>query len=202
MKYIKMLLKKYGENWTGLIVFTFGLFLGLVFSRVLRRFYWDEIDLLNGAYYEILINMDIDYKTLRKYVLWKDFKNFALIWGISFTKIGISSLVLILLYYGISAGFFASVMIMGYGFKGILLIIGYTFPQIIVYLAVLVLSFRGGYWLCKNLYYDGLRKRSTLEIAGKYGVFIFVLAIFLVLGALLETYVGSFVLIKIISILN
>ena len=200
MKYMGMILKKYGEKKTGLFVLFVGVFLGFLVSKVFKGFYWNELDLLNVDYFEFIKGMKIDYKTLRNYVLWKEFRSFLLIWALSFTKIGINTIGLFILYYGVQAGFFTSVLFMGYGFKGLLLIIGYTFPQIIVYVPVLLLSFQGGYWLCRDLYFNGIYRKSPIEIVAKYILFISVLGILLFIGALLETYVGSFLLVKILAL--
>ena len=199
MNYVNMLLKKFGEKKTGLILFNVGLAIGIILSKLLKGLYWNDLDLLNLNYIDYLRNMEIDYDVLRRYVLLKDFKNYILIWALAFTKIGVGSIILILVYYGIQVGFFMSVLLMGYGFRGIVLIFGYTFPQIILYLPILILTFQGGYWLCKSLYYNEFYKKSRVEIIGKYIVFILILGVFLSIGALLETYVGSFILIKILE---
>ncbi len=200
MRYLGLVIKKYGEKKTGIFLFLLGTFLGLVISYLFKGFYWNEIDLLNKDYFNFIKGMDIEYKTLRNYVLWKDFRNFLLIWGLSFTKIGISTLSLLILYYGIQVGFFVSVLFMGYGIKGLLLIIGYTFPQIIVYLPVLIVSFQAGYWLCRELYFTGKYRKRQIELMAKYILLIIVLGLLLFVGALLETYVGSFFLIRILSL--
>lgn len=200
MRYLGLVIKKYGEKKTGIFLFLLGTFLGLVISYLFKGFYWNEIDLLNKDYFNFIKGMDIEYKTLRNYVLWKDFRNFLLIWGLSFTKIGISTLSLLILYYGIQVGFFVSVLFMGYGIKGLLLIIGYTFPQIIVYLPVLIVSFQAGYWLCRELYFTGIYRKRQIELMAKYILLIIVLGLLLFVGALLETYVGSFFLIRILSL--
>lgn len=199
MRYINMLVRKYGDKKTGLILYFIGALIGILVSNVFKGFYWDEIDLLNINYFEFIKNMEIDYKILRNYVLWKDFRNYILIWGLCFTKIGVGYVVLMILYYGFQTGFFLSTIFVGYGIKGILLIIGYTFPQFIIYVPVIVLSLQGGYWLCSNLYSNGIHKKNRVEVLGKYLVFILILAILLFIGALLETYVGSFVLVKMLS---
>ncbi len=199
MKYLGMVLKKYGEKKTGIFLFLFGGFLGIVISKLLKGLYWNELDLLNIDYFEFIKGMDIEYKTLRNYVLWKDFRNFLLIWGLSFTKIGISTIGLIVLYFGLKTGFFVSVLFMGYKVKGLLLIIGYTFPQIIIYIPVLILSLQGGYWLCRDLYFNGVYRKSPIEIVAKYILFILILGLLLFLGALLETYVGTFFLVRILN---
>lgn len=194
MKYINILMKKYGERKTGLIVFIVGLVIGVLIARIFKGFYWNELDLLNLSYFNLIVNMEIDYKLLRSYVLWKNFRNYFIIWGLSFTKIGITSIGLVLIFYGFKAGFLITVLLMGYKLKGISLLIGYTFPQFLIYIPLIFISLQGGYWLCKNLYFNGIYKKKRLETVGKYLIFVFVLGIFLLIGSLMETYLGSFVL--------
>lgn len=202
MKYMKVLIQRFGEKRTSIFLFCFGVSFGILFSRIFKRFYWNEIDLLNKNYFQLIQTMDIDYKQLRNYVLWKDFRNYILLWGLSFTKFGISYIALFILYYGFQSGFFLSVIIMGYGLKGFLLVIGYTFPQIIIYVPVMLISLQGGYWLCRNLYHDNIHRKGPREVVAKYIIFIVILGFFLFLGALLETYVGSSILRRILSVFN
>ena len=135
--------------------------------------------------------MDIEYKTLETMFYGRILETFINM-GPFFYKIGISTLSLLILYYGIQVGFFVSVLFMGYGIKSLLLIIGYTFPQIIVYLPVLIVSFQAGYWLCRELYFTGIYRKRQIELMAKYILLIIVLGLLLFVGALLETYVGSF----------
>lgn len=199
MEYINMITRKYGIKVSGLTIFIVGTFCGMIISLVFKRFYWNHIDLINVNYLAYIQAMDIDYKKLLNYVLWSAFRNFILIWGVCFTKLGIGLTIFLLLYYGIRVGFFISVLFIEYGLKGFFLLFAYTFPQIIIYIPVLILSFQGGYWLCKNLYFVGVQQKSQLQIIAKYSIFILILAFFLFLGGLLETYIGSFILIRIIN---
>lgn len=194
MKYINVLMKKYGERKTGLIIFIVGMVIGVLIARIFKGFYWNELDLLNLTYFNLIVNMEIDYRVLRNYVFWKNFRNYFIIWGLGFTKIGITSIGFILIIYGFKAGFLITVLLMGYKLKGISLLFGYTFPQFIIYIPLIFVSLQGAYWLCKNLYFNGVYKKNRLETVGKYLIFIFVLGIFLFIGSLMETYLGSLVL--------
>lgn len=199
MKYINILMRKYGERKTGLIIFMIGIAIGVLVSRIFKGFYWDELDMLNVTYFNLIVTMEIDYKILRNYVLWKNFRNYFIIWVLSFTKIGIICIGFVLIFYGFKVGFLITVLLMGYKLKGISLLIGYTFPQFIIYIPLMFISLQGGYWLCKNLYFNGIYKKKRFETVGKYLIFIFVMGVFLFIGSLIETYLGSFVLRRVLK---
>lgn len=164
MKYINILMRKYGERKTGLILFMIGIAIGVLVSRIFKGLYWNELDIINVSYFNLIVTMEIDYKILRNYVLWKNFRNYFIIWGLSFTKIGITCIGFVLIFYGFKAGFLITVLLMGYKLKGISLLIGYTFPQFLIYIPLMFLSLQGAYWLCKNLYFNGIYKKIDLKL--------------------------------------
>ena len=45
MKYINVLMKKYGERKTGLIIFIVGMVIGVLIARIFKGFYWNRIRL-------------------------------------------------------------------------------------------------------------------------------------------------------------
>ena len=45
MKYINILMKKYGERKTGLIIFIVGLVIGVLIARIFKGFYWNELEI-------------------------------------------------------------------------------------------------------------------------------------------------------------
>lgn len=199
MQYRKLQLKKLNETKLGLIILIIGIIIGILFARIFKGFYWDQIDLLDKNYLSRIKDYSIDYSVLLRYVIWKNFRTFILFWILSATAIGIPYMALCILYGGFQAGFFLSVILMQYNFKGILLLFGYTFPHYIIYILVAVLCLRSGYWLCRNMYYDTrMSKKRRVERIAKHLVLIIILGAVLMLGCLLETYVGSFLLKKVL----
>ncbi|MGB8453770.1 MAG: stage II sporulation protein M [Anaerocolumna sp.] len=199
MRYLQLQLRKLGEVKLGLFILAAGIILGFLFARIFRGFYWNSMDLIDTEYLHKIRDTAIDYPVLLRYVLWNIYRGFILFWIISATAIGIPYMTLCILYGGFQCGFFLTVILMRYNIKGILLIFGYTFPHYLLYIPVALLCLRTGYWLCRSMYYDNkMGKRGKAERIAKHLILIMLLALVLFIGGLLETYVSSFLLKKIL----
>lgn len=199
MNYFSQQFKRLNEVKRGLIILIIGVIIGILFAKIFKNLYWNQIDLIDSTYLNKIKSTKLDYGILFNYVMWKNFRTFIIFWIVCVTPIGIPYITLSILYCGFQSSFFVIVILMKYGFKGILLVFGYTFPHYIIYLLVAFLCLRSGYWLSNSLY-NGMKlnKRSKVERIMKHLIFIMILAGVLFLGSLLETYVGSFVLKKIL----
>lgn len=196
---LRLRIKKLGEVKVGLIILAFGILLGIIFSKILKELYWNQLDIIDSSYFTKIRSINIDYHVLFRYVLWKNFRIFILFWILSATVLGIPYITLSILYGGFESGFFLSVILMRYGLKGILLLFGYTFPHYIIYILVALISLRSGYWLCRSMYYDTkMGRKGKVERIAKQLVLIVILGAALLLGVLTETYIGSFILKKIL----
>lgn len=201
MRHIRSYLRKLGEVKLGMIIALIGILIGVVFAKLFRSLYWNQIDILNTDYFDTIKNTTIEHSVLLQYVMWKNFRIFLIFWIFSATAFGIPYIAASICYGGFQIGFFLSVILMKYHMKGLLLIIGYTFPQSFIYLPLALLCLRSGYWLCHNMYYDTkLSKRGKAERIAKQLILIIILAAVLVIGGLLETYTGSFLLKKILQV--
>jgi stage II sporulation protein M len=199
MQYMMLKLKKLGEIKLCVIILVLGILMGIILARIFRGFYWNQIDILDTNYISEIKNVTIDHAVLFRYVLWKDFRSFILFWIFSATALGIPYMTLSVFYGGFQAGFFLAVIMMRYNLKGIILMIGYTFPHYLIYIPVALICLRSGYWLCRSMYYDTkMNRRGKAERIAKHMVLIIILGTVLMFGGLLETYVGSFILKKIL----
>lgn len=198
MSFIRQQLRKLGEVKFGALLLVIGLISGFLFAKVFRDYYWDSISIIDVEYLNKIKNSTIDESVLFGYVLWNIFQPFVLFWIVSATVLGLPYMALGILYGGFQGGFFITVLLSKYGLKGILLIFGYTFPQYLLYIPVAFLCLRGGYWLCRSLHYDNLSKKGKSEKIVKSILLLLFLGFALFLGSLLETYVGSALLKKIV----
>jgi len=199
MNYLKMQLRRLGEVKMGFLFLFLGILAGFLFAGIFKNYYWNSIDILDPNYLSKIKDASIDYSVLLRYVYWNIFRPFILLWVISATAFGIPYIGFCLVYSGFQCGFFLSVIFMKYSIKGILLIIGYTFPHYLIYIPVAYLCLRSGYWLCRGMYYDTkMSKRGRAERIIKHLIIIILLAAALAVGGLLETYVGSSILRKIL----
>ena len=199
MRFIQFQLRKLGEVKLGLFILAAGIVFGFLFARIFKGYYWNSMELINTDYLYKIRDAAIDYPVLLRYVLWNIYRSFILFWIISATAIGIPYMALCILYGGFQCGFFLTVILMRYNLKGILLIFGYTFPHYLIYIPVAFLCLRTGYWLCRSMYYDNkLGRKGKAEKIARHIILIILLALVLLIGALLETYVSSFLLKKIL----
>lgn len=201
MQPIRAQLRKLGEVKVGFIILAIGFLMGLLFAKVFKGFYWNQIDILDTDYFTRIKNTTIDYSVLLQYVMWKNFRIFILFWVLSVTALGLPYMTLSIWYGGFQTGFFMTVILMRYNIKGLLLIFGYTFPHYIIYIPLALLCLRSGYWLCRSMYYDAkMSKRGKAERIIKQMVLIIALGVVLFFGGLLETYPGSIILKKILQL--
>ena len=196
---MKFNLKKLGEVKVGLIILAIGILFGILFANICKGLYWNQIDILDTNYFSKIKSVTINYPVLFRYVSWKNFRIFILFWIFCSTALGIPYITMSIMYGGFQAGFFLSVIMMRYGIKGLLLIIGYTFPHYIIYIPVVILCLRSGFRLCRSMYYDNkMSRRGRAERIARQMVFIVIFGAILMVGGLLETYAGSFILKKLL----
>jgi len=199
MNYLRTKLRKFGEVKIGILILGIGFILGLLFAVVGKGLYWNQINIIDDEYVTKIRETVFQHNVLLKYVLWNNLKVFLLFWILCSTALGIPYIVLSLTYGGFKIGLFITVIMMRYGVKGILLLFAYTFPQFLIYLPVAFVSLRAGYWLCKSMYHETrLGTKGKMERIIKHLGLIFILGIILILGCLMETYIGSFILQKIL----
>lgn len=201
MQSIRLQLKKLGEMKMGMLILGIGLILGIIASRIFKGYYWNQINLLDTNYLNRIKTANIDYPVLLRYVFWNNYRTFILFWIFTATAMGLPYISFSIIFAGFKCGFFLSVVMMRYNIKGILLIFGYTFPHYLLYIPLAFLCLRYGYWLCRNMYYENkISKKGRAERIAKHMVIIILLAIVLMLGGLVETYIGSFILKKILML--
>lgn len=200
MNVLKRQFRKMGEVKFGLVLVIAGGILGLIVARVLKDFYWNNINIMDADYLKKIRDTSIDYSALLGYVYWNIFKPFVLFWVVTVTALGIPYIGLCLVYIGFQSSFFVTIVLMKYGFKGILLIFGYTFPQYLIYIPVIFLCLRSGFYLNKILHYENVSRKGRSEIIIKQILLIVALGILLALGGLVETYTNTFILRKILGL--
>lgn len=144
-----------------------------------------------------IVRENIDYSGLFLYVLSNNLREFAVFWMLSITVLGIPYIILKIIIFGFSTGFFISAIAMQYGFKGFLLILAYKFPHGIIYLPIILLCIYKGYNLSRSIYYENRDYMGAIIRQLKsYLLLLLFLIVLLVLGSFLEAYAGSFLLKK------
>lgn len=173
-------------------LFLIGLLLGILCANLFRKYYINDMRILDYTYHTILNQKDLDYLGLLKYAIFHNAKEFFFYWVLMFTLLGIPCVIASLVYKGLEVGFLLSSVTILYGSKGILLFFAYIMPQALIYVPVMLLCLRKGYQLAQYSYY---RSRNHTEwkqaVVGGYLALILILFALLCIGAIVETYFGS-----------
>lgn len=162
-----------------------------------RSLYYDRMMSYHNIVFTEIVRENINYSGLFLYILGKNFRELLVFWMLSITILGIPYIILKIITFGFSTGFFISAIAMQYGFKGFLLILTYKFPHGIIYLPIILLCIHKGYNLSRSIYHENRDYMGTIIRQLKSHLVLFVFLSFLiVLGSFLEAYVGSFLLKK------
>lgn len=197
VKRIRLKLQSLNLVQISVILVIVGLFLGAFFANIFQSYYYDRMMNYHNVIFSEIVREKINYNQLFFFIFKENFKEFMVFWLLSITILGIPYMVLRLIYFGFSLGFFISVIAMQYGFKGILLILVYEFPHGLIYIPIILLSLYKGFVLCRSIYYDNRNITETIMSHLKsYILLLIFLVALLLLGSLLEAYVGSFFLKK------
>lgn len=201
MKQLQVKMKSLSKIQIVILLLFVGLLIGVLFSNLLRDIYIGELNILNTAYFNALEKTKLDYSSLLKYVLAHNFKEFVVYWLFCFTIFGLPFIALAIGYKGFLIGFLISTVTMQYGLKGILLFFAYLFPQAIVYIPIMLVSLEKGYEIASGLRYSSKNnKLLSKHVIFEYLIIFLIASIFLFIGSLLETYLGSAFLRKTLSL--
>ncbi len=196
---MKILLNKNKRGFTKndilIIIFFIGLIVGTIFANIFRTLYINEINIVNDYFSNKLVNMDIEYGSLLKYILFSRIKYFIILWLFSITILGLPVIFIYLIYSGFLVGFIISISTMKYGIMGILLFIVYLFPHGIIYIPVIAISIQRAFIMCKRMYYmkNGV-KVNKKNIILEYLFTIILLLVMIIIGCFIETYINSNIL--------
>lgn len=179
-----------------------GIIFGALYANIFRDIYIDNIEFFDSYYISKMNLIEIDYGLLFQYIIMNSYKQFILFWIFSITILGIPYMVFSLIYFGFSTGFIISVATMKYGIKGLLLFLTYIFPQYIIYIPAALVCLLVGYRLCKDMNAsNSLNGKNKWRIVIEKLPIIFLLGVFILIGCVMETYINSFLLKKVIQML-
>lgn len=186
-----------------ILILILGLLFGILSANLFRSLYYDRMMTYNNIVFAEIAREDINYFKLFTYILGRSFREFVVFWLLSFTILGIPYIILKILAFGFSTGFFISAIALQYGFKGIIMILAYKFPHGIIYLPIIILCIHKGYCLTRSIYYENRDfSGAIIRQAKSYLLLWIFLAVLLVLGCFLEAYVGSFLLKKALNLIT
>lgn len=203
MKKIRVNAMKFGIDKFIILILIFGVIIGTVFANFFREEFFYDLKTLTSINLSSMNKIDINYGVLLKYVLVKNFKPYLLIWILNITILGIPFMILFILYSGFFAGFMVSIFTINYGLKGILLFLAYLFPQYLIYIPVFIITLWRGYTLYnENLNYKNINNKGNNHSFWDKFIMFFMLALFLIIGSVVETYVNTYIVKNIIQMMS
>lgn len=170
---------------------------GGVYAKISQNLLRVGIESFSSRYFVTIQNMAIDYWDLFQYILWSGMKSFFLIWIFSLTIFGLPYLGWMIVSKGFQLGYLLTALFLNYNFKGVLLFFIYFFPQGLIFLPVSLICLKYCYQLTMEMNHgQATPSLHNITILKKYSRLIIILLIALTIGALMETFFGSFCLRK------
>lgn len=184
-----------------IILFLLSLIVGGIFAKFTHNLLSIGIDSLSSRYFNTIKNMDIQYMDLFRYIVFSLFKSFFLIWVMSLTIFGLPYLVWVIVSKAFQFGYLTVALTISYGGKGVLLSITYLFPQGILYLPVAFLCVKYCYLLTMEMNHgNATPSLHNIVMLKKYVRLIFILLAVLLIGALIETFIGSYLVRRVLTL--
>lgn len=201
MKILRSRTLHLGVKKIAIVALLFGVVMGTIFANLFKNIYLNSSTLTDSLNIDKINMLQINYGSLLKLVLVSNYKKFFLVWLLSLTVLGIPFIIMFILYHGFSIGFIISVVTMEYGIKGILLFFSYLFPQYIIYIPVYIITLWKAYQMCTDMYNTNRTvSRGRMNLLVKNFPMILILAVLLLLGVIVETYLNTFIMLKVSSL--
>ncbi|MBE5960352.1 MAG: hypothetical protein E7256_03035 [Lachnospiraceae bacterium] len=199
MNKVKQSLQSREPMAIALVLFISSMIIGILCSRLGSGLFIDGVDSLNDSYFSVIKQMDIEYGSLFFYTAGTHLKSFFLFFAISITVLGIPYIVYKIISAGFYMGFLLSALCLQYQLKGILLAAAYVCPQALIYVPVIIGCLKYGYHVAAEVSAGSEHSIShCIGILLKDKKLIIILLIGVIAGALVETFLGSFLLRKVL----
>lgn len=183
-----------------LVLFTISFLIGIIFSKVGAKLLLDGFDSLNENYFERITDSDIDYLDLLQYILITNYKKFIIFILLSITILAIPYMVFLITKMGFQLGFLFCALCMQYEWKGFLLMFVYVFPQALIYVPVILNALKSGYEIALSMNSSKASGLQNFYILRNYKKLIILLTAGIFLGAILEAFIGSLLIKKVLSL--
>lgn len=199
MNKVKQSLQSREPMAIALVLFISSMIIGILCSRLGSGFLIDGVDSLSEDYFIIIKQMDIEYGSLFLYTVGTHLKSFFLFFAACITVLGIPYMVYKIISTGFYIGFLLSALCLQYQLKGLLLAAAYVCPQALIYVPVMIGCLKYGYQVAAEI--SANSEHSIMHCIGillKNKKLIIILFIGILAGALTETFLGSFLLRKVL----
>lgn len=184
-----------------LVLFLLSLLIGGVYAKITQNLLSIGIDSVSSRYFNTIKNMDIQYWDLFRYISFSCGKSFFFIWVISLTILGIPYLGWLIISKGFQIGYLLTSLVITYHWKGVILYLSYQLPHSLVYVPVALLCLKYCYQLTMEMNHGQVTPSlHNISLLKKYAKLIIMLLLALFVGALMETFLGSFFIRKALSL--
>lgn len=201
MNKIKFKLQNKEPLVVALVLFVCSFIIGILVSKLGSKLLMDGFDNLNQNYFNRITDMDIAYGDLFRYIIFSNYKKFIIFWLLCITILAVPYMGLSIIKQGFQVGFLFSALIMQYHFKGFILMLVYIFPQGLIYIPIMLYCLKTGYDISFQIRTsnnsDGLH---NIFILRNYRKLIILLIIGIFIGAIIETFIGSFLLRRVLTL--
>lgn len=196
MNKIKLKLQNKEPVAVALVLFVCSFIIGIVTSRLGSKFLLSGFDSLNKEYFERITNMNIKYGDLFQYIITSNLKKFIIFWLLNITILAVPYMAFSIIKKGFQTGFLMSALIMQYNFKGFVLMMVYVFPQGLIYIPVMYYCLKTGYQIAVSIRSSNTNSLHNIYMLRNYRKMLILLIIGIFVGAIIETFFGSFLLKK------
>ncbi len=189
-----------------LLTLIIGLIVGIFLANIIGSSYLSSnASLISGYYMNKYAYLTPDYGRLFVYVFNQRIIPVLYLCLFGMTMFGLVVVYGYVFWYGFSAGMLLSLFSIQYGMRGILFCIIAIMPQYILYIPAFVLLIHIVYQLTMELYfkksYTGKNFNSKKQIFFSCFLQLLLIILCMIIGVILETYVNTYLLKKIINIL-
>ncbi|BBF42124.1 stage II sporulation protein M [Lachnospiraceae bacterium KM106-2] len=175
-----------------------GVLLGTIYANLFQTMYAKSFLLFNAEQLTNQLSENVNATELFFTCVIQHLKEFTLLWILSITILGRPFLYLQTTYKGVLIGFLVSTFTMRYGVKGILGFLSMQFPHQLILVPLYIFSFIKAYELNRRVYgASGAYRSVILSESVKYIPLIIIILVLTILASLLEAYLNSGIILKV-----
>lgn len=198
-------LKKYVKNLRlveiAVLIFLAGAIIGVICGKLLEASYSTGLTELYTEFFHNVGNVSINEAHLLQVIVIRNCKTFFISLIICTTIAGIPYIICYFVYKGFVTGFLLYFTLAQYKLKGLLFFLLYLFPQALVYVPVMLYLLLKGYDMNRQLHHSLKSKGSTKRMLVNLLPNFITLLVLLLVGSILEAYVNSSILQKVLPLL-
>lgn len=175
------------------IVFLIAIVIGAIFANRLSSNRLEEYKLWSGYFLTKFPDSNYLNIELFKFIIWKRLKIVLGVWLLGFTFFGVVANYLLVIFFGFCFGFLFSIGLMTNGFGGYMMYIVMLIPQYLFYVPVTIYLIVKSTNFCRSLYNKRSHSRGlnlNKQMLIEYFFVLVICLIFIIVGAIAETYIN------------